>query len=158
MNKENINKIVLVSLCDSFSNQLATRLSQTLDMVFCDTKALVEYELVDKNAMEKLCTPQYLKDCEKKVMKHIASFENVVVSISYDYLIQNFDILKKNAIVLFVELPKVFVKNNGSALDGLAYEQRGGNLKEIADSCISLRKTDIDFALKKVIEILGRVL
>ncbi len=158
MKKENINKIVLVSLCDNFSNQLATALSQTLDMVFCDTNALVEYELVDKNAMEKLCSPQYLKSCERKVLKHIASFENVVVSISYDYLIHNIDVLKYNSAVVFVELPKVFVKNNGDALAILAFDERTKNLKELADVNIAVRKTEIDFISRKIIENLGSVL
>lgn len=158
MNKKNINKIVLVSLCDSFSNELANAMSQTLDMVFCDTNALVEYELVDKKAMEELCTVAYLNKREKQVIKHIASFDNVIVSIPYDYLIRNVEVLRASSAIVFVELSKAFVKEKGSALNLLSYDDRTSNLKELADVSVSIRKTDIEFAQKKVLDSLGRFL
>lgn len=157
MNKKNFNKIVLVSLCDQFSNDLGTALSQDLGMLFCDTKALVEYELVDKKTIEDLCSLEYLQKCERRAIKHIASFENVVVSMGYDYLVRNFNLMRENSIIVFVELSKAFVKENAQPVDFLAYSQRTDDLKTIADTSILLKKTDIDFAMKKVLENLGRL-
>lgn len=156
MNKKNINKIVLVSLCDNFSNQLGNALSQNLGMLFCDTKALVEYELVDKKAIEELCSVEYLRSCERRAIKHIASFENVVVSIDYDYLVRNFNLLKEDSLIVFVELSKTSVKENAQTINFLAYAQRTEDLKVISDHCVPLRKLDVDFAVKKIVQELRR--
>lgn len=158
MNKKNFDKIVLVSLCDNFSDQLGMALSQNLSMLFCDTKALVEYELVDRKAIEDLCSVDYLKNCERRAIKHIASFENVVVSIGYDYLVRNFNLLKENSLIVFVQLTKNFVKENSEPIDLLAYDDRTADLKTIADVCIPMRKTEMNFALGKVLDDLGRLI
>ncbi len=158
MNKKNFDKIVLVSLCDNFTNQLGTAMSQNLGMLFCDTKELVEYELVDKNSVKELCSLDYLKKCEKRTIKHIASFESVVVSINYDYLIRNIDLLKEKGLVVFVELSKSFVKEQGDALSLLAYADRTKNLQDVSDICVSVRKTDIEFVEDKVLQTIGRML
>ena len=52
MNVNKFNKIVIVSLCETFSNDIANLLSQDLGMLFCGTKELVEYELIDIQALE----------------------------------------------------------------------------------------------------------
>lgn len=158
MNRKNFNKIVLVSLCDNFSNELGTALSQNLGMLFCDTKALVEYELVDRHAIEELCSVDYLQKCERNAIKHIASFENVVVSIGFDYLGRNFNLLAENSLIVFVQLSKTFVKEHAEPINSLAYSERTEDLKAIADVCIPIRKTEIDFALEKVLSDLGRLL
>ena len=129
MNKKNFNKIVLISLCDNFSNQVGNSLSQSLDMLFCDARELVEYELVDKKAIEELCSVDYLKQCERKAIKHIASFENVVVSIGYDYLVRNFNLLKENSLIIFVELSKAYVKEHSDTLNFISYSKRNCDLK-----------------------------
>lgn len=152
MNKKNFDKIVLVSLCDDFSNQLGKAISQDLDMVFCDAKELVEYELFDKKAIEELCSVDYLKTRERRVMKHIASFENVVVSISFDYLMRNLHLLHHNSLIVFVKLSKSFVKENGQLVDLIVFEDRTEKLEEAADVCLPVRKTEINFVLEKVIE------
>ena len=110
MNNRDFNKIVIVSLCDSYTKQLGKLLSQNLDMMFCDTKDLIEYELIDRNAIQALCSKEYLEASERKVIDHIASFVNVVVAISYDYLIHNIDILKENSLIVYVKLSKKYVK------------------------------------------------
>lgn len=157
MNKKNFNKIILVSLCDKFSSELGRAVSEDLNMLFCDTKEMMEYELVDRHAIEELCSVDYLKACERKIIKHIASFEGVVVSMDYDYLVRNFNLLEEKSLIIFLQLSKTFVKENADAVSSLAYEGRTDDLKTIADVCISLRKTDIDFALNKVEEELGRL-
>lgn len=152
MNKKNFNKIVLISLCDNFSNQVGNSLSQSLDMLFCDARELVEYELVDKKAIEELCSVDYLKQCERKAIKHIASFENVVVSIGYDYLVRNFNLLKENSLIIFVELSKAYVKEHSDTLNFISYSQRNCDLKSICDVLLPIRKTDIDLVVKKIEE------
>ena len=158
MNKKNFNKIILVSLCDKFSSELGRALSEDVGMLFCDTKEMMEYELVDRHAIEELCSVDYLKACERKIIKHIASFEGIVVSMDYDYLVRNFNLLEEGSVIVFLQLSKTFVKEKADAISSLAYESRTDDLKAIADVCVVLRKTDKDFALEKVEEELGRLL
>lgn len=158
MDIRNFNKIVIVSLCDRFSKDLGKTLSQNLDMIFCDTKELIEYELIDKKAIEKLCTKEYLEKSEKSVISHIASFENVVVAINFDYLTHNIKILKDNSLIVFVDLPKKIVKEKGNVVDFIAFDERTTTLKNIATLTVSVRNTDIDFVCKKVMSGLGGIL
>lgn len=132
-------------------------LSENLGMLFCDTKALVEYELVDRHQIEELCSVEYLQKCERRAIKHVASFENVVVSIGYDYLVRNFNLLEENALIVFVQLTQTFVKENAEEINSIGFADRTADLKTIADVCITLRKTDIDFALEKVLTDLRRL-
>ena len=118
------NKIVIVSLCDNFSNKLGNLLSQSLGMMFCNTEDLIEYELMDKNAIEKICTKQDFDTREAKVIKHIASFENVVVSISLNYLSKHISILRESSIIVFVRLSKKFITENGETVSKLNYDSR----------------------------------
>ena len=61
MERVNFNKIIIVSLCDGYSKELGYKLSQNLGMMFCDSKDLIEYELVDIQALEELCSKDYLQ-------------------------------------------------------------------------------------------------
>lgn len=146
------NKIVLVSLCDKWTSELANMLAQSLDMMFCDTKELIEYELIDKQAIEKMCSKEYLEKSERKVLKHISSFENVLVSINYDYLARHFDLLKDNSMVIYLDIPKSFIKQNANPINFISHNKRSNHLKEISNITITLRKTEQSFVCQKIIE------
>lgn len=158
MNVGKYNKIIVVSLCDSYSKEFGNFISQNLDMIFCDTKDLIEYELIDKKTILSFCTEEYLLLCENRVLRRIASFENVVVSISYDYLVSNLEILKEGSIIVFLNLPKSYIKTNGNVIDLISYQKRTEKLQDISDLSVNIKKTDIDFVFDKVIEKLGRLL
>lgn len=158
MNNRDFNKIVIVSLCDSYSKNIGSFLSQNLDMIFCDIKDLVEYELIDKNAIEELCTKEYLDKAERSVFEHVASFENVVASISYDYLIKNINIIKNNSLIVFLKLSKQYIKENGNLIDKIAYESRTKDLEKLALVTVPIKKTDVEFVNNKVLEKLGGIL
>ena len=155
MNNRDFNKIVIVSLCDSYTKQLGKLLSQNLDMMFCDTKDLIEYELIDRNAIQALCSKEYLEASERKVIDHIASFVNVVVAISYDYLIHNVDILKENSLIVYVKVSKNYVKENANVINFISYDDRTKTLEGLADLTLMLKKQDLDFVCQKLIEKLG---
>lgn len=158
MDIRGFNKIIIVSLCDRFTKNLGKRLSQNLDMIFCDTKDLIEYELIDKKAVEKLCTKDFLEKSERNVLKHIASFENVVVSISYDYLVHNLNILKERSLIVFVSLSKKYIKEKSNSINFISYDERSKKLKEIANLTVNVLNTDLDFVCKKIITQLGGIL
>lgn len=149
------NKIVIVTLCDGYTKSLANLLSQSLDMMFCDTKELVEYELVDKDAIEKLCTKEYLEKSEKKAVKHIASFDNVVVAINYDYLVRHYNLLKDSCLIIYLKLPQNFVREHGNAIDRLVFDDRDVDLKNLANIILNVKKVDIEFVCDKVVKKIG---
>ena len=154
----NFNKIVIVSLCDEFSKKVGKNLSQELGMMFCDTKDLIEYELIDRKAIETLCTKEYLKKSETSVLKRIASFENVVISINFDYLTHNINILKQGSIIVFLKLSKNYVKNNSGTVEYISYEEATQKLTQIATATINIRKTETNFVCEKIIDTRGGIL
>ncbi len=158
MNEQVFNKIVIVSLCDGFSQDLGKMLSQNLHMMFCDAKELVEYELIDKDRLKEISTKEYLDKCEKRAFKHIASFENVVVSIDYDSLIHNFDIFKKHSLIVFVKLGKEFVSKNAQVANVICFQEHTNTLKQLCTICVEVRKTDINFVCDKVLDAIGRII
>lgn len=158
MNDKDFNKIVIVSLCDSYSKKIGKLLSQNLGMIFCDAKDLVEYELIDKDALKEFCTKEYLEKSEKSVFEHIASFENVVVAINYDYLTKNYNILKNKGLIVFLKLTKQFVKDNGNVVDLISYESRTENLENLSTTIVVTKKTELNFVCNKILEKLGGIL
>lgn len=152
------NKIVIVSLCDSWTNELAKALAQSLDMIFCDTKDLIEYELINKDAIIKMCSKEYLEESERRVLKHIASFENVVVGINYDYLAKHVDLLKDNSLIIYLSLPKMFLKQKANPINLISYDKRSNHLRSISNISMILKKIDINYVCLKIIEKLGSLL
>jgi len=158
MNVGKYNKIIVVSLCDTYTKEFGNFLSQNLGMMFCSTKDLIEYELIDKKNILSFCTEEYLLLCENRVLKRIASFENVVVSINYDYLISNLEILREGSVIVFLNLSKNYIKTNGNVVDLISYQKRSETLQNISDLSVNIKKTDLDFVFDKVIEKLGSLL
>lgn len=158
MSENNANKIILVSLCDKWTADVGKMLAQSLGMMFCDVKDLVEYELIDKERIERLCSKEYLVESERKVMRHVASFENVVVAISFDYFTNNQTILKKNALMIFLDAQKKYIEENAGAIAAISYDAREKTAREFTDAVVSVRKTDTEFVCKKIIETLRGLL
>ncbi|MBE7075989.1 MAG: hypothetical protein E7375_02865 [Clostridiales bacterium] len=158
MNTKQFNKIVIVSLCDRYTKKLAKFLSQSLDMMFCDTKDLIEYELIDKKTLKKFASKEYLKNAERSVFRHIASYTNILVNINFDYLVHNIDLLKENSLIIFVRLPKIFIKENSNVIQNIAYDERTKRLEGVCDLTVNVKKLEIDFVARKIIEEIGGIL
>ena len=154
MKNENINKIIVVSLCDRWTAEVAEKLSQFLGVMFCDVEDLVEYELLDKEKLAKVTSEKYLKESEAKVMRHVASFENVVAAISYDYYVNNLNVLKKNALTIFLNVSKKFVSEKGAVANSLAYDDRSKKLDSECDFSLKIVKNEPDFVCEKIIKML----
>ena len=152
------NKIILVSLCDGYTRKVGKILSHDLGMLFCDSKDLLEYELIDRNAIKKFCTHEYLESAETMVFKHIASYENVLVTINYDNLIHNINILKRGSLIVFLKLPHQMVEESGSKINAIAYGNSSKELEKIATLTLIVRKTEEKYVCDKLIDELGGIL
>ncbi len=155
---DRFDKVIVVSLCDKLTKEIAKTLAQCLGMMFCDAKDLVEYELIDRDSLKRFSSKEYLDDAERKVMKHIASFEGVCVAINHDYFVQHSDILKEKSVIVFLNLAKSYVKENSNPIDFIAYDKHTKNLQKLADVVLNVRKTDENFVCLKIIEKLGEML
>lgn len=158
MNTVNFNKIVIVSLCDRFTISLSKSLAQSLQMMFCNTKDLIEYELIDKKELKKFSTKEYLDKAEQSVIKHIASFNNVLVSINFDQLTRNYQLFKENSVIIFVKLPKIYIEEKSNIINKISYDSRTKSLEQIATLTISVKKTQVNFVAEKILEKLGEIL
>lgn len=150
--KSNFNKIVLVSLADNLTKQVASLLSATLGIMFCDAEDLMEYELIDKDNLKKFASKEYLKNAEKKVAKHISSFEDVVVKIGFDFYNHNIETISKNALVIFLDFPKNVTDKTPNRI---AYDKHRLLLENQCDFCISVDNVDIKYITNKILETLG---
>ncbi len=153
--EKGFNKIVIVSLEDDFSRKIGKTLSENLDMMFCDAQDLMEYDLIDKDAIKKFCSEEYLLNAEKKVFQHISSFVNVVVSISFDALTHNFETLKDGSLIVFLKVPRNAIKEK---INKIAYDNRSEELEKISTLTLKVKKLDCNFVCDKVIKAIGGIL
>ncbi|MBP3620088.1 MAG: hypothetical protein J6J24_05485 [Clostridia bacterium] len=158
MKVQSFNKIIIVSLCDKHSKKISKLLSEKLGVIFCDAKELMEYELIDRKAMEQLCSTEYLQAAEKRVIKHISSFENIVVYISYDYFAHHYELLKEKALTIFLSFSRAFAKENSDALSIISFQSRTKRLEELADLSVNIKKTEEEFVCNKIIDQIGGLL
>lgn len=154
---KNFDKIVLVSLCESFTREVARELSKTLEMMFCDASDLLQYQLADRQTLEELWDKAYLDAQEKKVMQQVASFENVVVAANFDLFARHEKILGKNAAVVFVELSNAYVKKFGNKIDAVAYKNRTEKLRNLSNITVKIVKTDTNFVCNKILNALAEI-
>lgn len=151
------NKIVIVSLCEKFSNEIACSISQDLGMLFCCAEDLIEYELIDRKMVEEVASVKYIEKVEKKVLKNLSTYENVLIGMSYLHLLSCQKDLKNSSYVIFLDLPKNFVKENDK-ISFLDYEYRKNTLQTFADLTISVKKLEKDFIKEKILKTLGGLL
>lgn len=156
MNAEKFNKIIIISLFEKFSEEVGNLISHDLGMLFCSAKDLMDYEIIDRKAVEEKCSVAYLKKLEKKVIKQIASFVNVCVSISYERFVENEALFRDNSLVIFIDLPKTYVKTTSTS-DYLRYDERRENLKKLSTISVSVRKIDADSVKEKILSQLGGI-
>ena len=158
MKEREIKKLIVVSLDENFSGSVAYELAQNLGMIFCDAKELLTYQLSDLKVLSEKVSKSYLEKEEKRVLNELASYEDVVVSINFDLLFQNFKAMKNKSMIVFIKLSKTHVKSNGNPIDALAYDSRSQELEQISDITICLKKIDKTFACAKILEMLGGIL
>ncbi len=153
----NYNKIVIVSLYENISSEVAQSLSEDLGMMFCSAKDMLEYELMDEKQLSSKISVDYLKKQEKKVIKQIASFENICVSISYELFIVNYDVFKESSLVVFLDLPKRYIKKNciPSFLD---FADRREKLNQLSNCTIVVHRVEKNNIKNKIIKALRGML
>ena len=157
MEEEKYNKIVVVSLYEKFSTLVAKAMSNDLGMLFCSVRELMAYEIADRKLMEERCSVEYLKKQEQRVLKNLASYENVCISISYERFMQSFSLFQKESAIVFIDLPKTYIKQK-SKISFIRFEERQVRLEQNSTVTIKARKIDVELVKNKILKQLGGIL
>ncbi len=157
MEEKKYNKIVIVSLYEKFSTLVAKNLSNDLGMLFCSARELIAYEIMDRKLVEERCSVEYLKKQEQRVLRNLASYENVCISISYERFIESYELFQKESVIVFIDLPKTYIKQK-SKISFIRFEERQARLEQNSTFSIKVRKVDVDLIKNKILKKLGGIL
>lgn len=157
MEEKKYNKIVIVSLYEKFSTLVAKKISNDLGMLFCSARELIAYEIMDRKLIEERCSVEYLKKQEERVLRNLASYENVCISISYERFMESCELFQKDSVVVFIDLPKTYIKQK-SKISFIRFEERQARLEQNSTFSIKVRKVDVDLIKNKILKQLGGIL
>ena len=157
MTEVDFDKIVIVSLYVRFSTLVAKAIAKDVNMLFCSTRELLAYEIMDRKLVEERCSVDYLKKQELRVIKNLASYENVCISISYERFYENASLFQKNSLIVFIDLPKTYIKQK-SKISYIRFNERRENLIKTSTLSLKVRKVEVESVKIKILKQLGGIL
>lgn len=157
MTEVDFDKIVVVSLYERFSTLVAKAIAKDVNMLFCSTRELLAYEIMDRKLVEERCSVDYLKKQELRVIKNLASYENVCISISYERFYENASLFQKNSLIVFIDLPKTYIKQK-SKISYIRFNERRENLIKTSTLSLKVRKVEVESVKNKILKQLGGIL
>ena len=157
MTEVDFDKIVIVSLYERFSTLVAKAIAKDVNMLFCSTRELLAYEIMDRKLVEERCSVDYLKKQELRVIKNLASYENVCISISYERFYENASLFQKNSLIVFIDLPKTYIKQK-SKISYIRFNERRENLIKTSTLFLKVRKVEVESVKNKILKQLGGIL
>lgn len=153
MEKKEIINILIVSLNDRFSKNIATNLASNLNMFFSDCYELVVYDLINPKEVLEKCGLEYLKRREKNVLENCAEYTNTVFSINFDYIKEHLSIFDKS-LIIYLDLPENKVTKVANKID---YANRSDFLKVTSDIVIKIDKCLIKKTTSMILNKLGEL-
>lgn len=157
MTEADFDKIVIVSLYERFSTLVAKAIAKDVNMLFCSTRELLAYEIMDRKLVEERCSVDYLKKQELRVIKNLASYENVCISISYERFYENASLFQKNSLIVFIDLPKTYIKQK-SKISYIRFNERRESLIKTSTLSLKVRKVEVESVKIKILKQLGGIL
>lgn len=80
-------------------------LADFLGLKFCDVDEMIEYDLVDKQKMIKLCGKEYYNQKEKSVLKRLADFDDVLLFVTTELFLSNEN-------YQFIDMPRYYLSTS----------------------------------------------
>ena len=157
MTEVDFDKIVIVSLYERFSTLVAKAIAKDVNMLFCSTRELLAYEIMDRKLVEERCSVDYLKKQELRVIKNLASYENVCISISYERFYENASLFQKNSLIVFIDLPKTYIKQK-SKISYIRFNERRESVIKTSTLSLKVRKVEVESVKIKILKQLGGIL
>lgn len=152
---ENCDKIniLIISLNDKFSKNVASLLADKLDMFVADCHQMIVYDLINPKHVLETCGIEYYKQRERSVLKRCAEFNNTILSIDFDLFKENFAFFNRS-LIIFLWLPEERISKVVNKID---FENRNNFISKIADQTIYQDKFMVVQSVKKIINKLGEI-
>lgn len=156
--------LVLVSLFDKATKEIATKLAREYDLYFADVGDILEYNLYNADEIEKNCGIDYLNKLKKNAIKEIGSYENTLISVPYGLFVSEnnakyfekyativFLDFKKSALEKYIEKATLTQKNlNELKVMLIAFDETRKICKELSHVKIDLAKVEFEVNYKKI--------
>lgn len=100
--------LLLVSLFDKGTKEIASKLAKEYDLYYADVNDLLEYNLYNAKEIEKNCGLEYLNKLKRNALKEIGTYENTLISVPYGIFASenNSKYFDKYATIVFLDFKK----------------------------------------------------
>lgn len=151
--------ILLVGLDYGFVGNVACELAYDNDKFFLDVNKLLEYSLMDYEKIKIVCGIEYLEREKRKIIKSIKNYENTIINIPYDYLLdEELKHLFKDEYIVYLNLNKDVLKNlnrekesdNNLNLELLVNTELNDFISKIANLTVIVSTNDVSTIVKTV--------
>ena len=136
--KEFKQSILVVCLNEIAGQEIAHSLADSLNMLYANSKEIVDYEVFDSQSVIEKCGVEYFEKKEKNALKHISRYSNVVISVGYEYFVKGFDFFKNTCNFVYVRAKKKQLDPNDK-INELAFEERDDELMEKCEFIVALK-------------------
>lgn len=98
--------ICIIGLATNFTKAISKLLSDKLEMFYADVNDLLKFDLLDIKEVEKVSGKDYILKQETSKVKTVSTYENTVITVSYNSLVQNknYEFFKPNTLVIYAKL------------------------------------------------------
>ena len=162
--------IVFICELDNYSKNVAKLLSEKLEMFYVSVDEMVEFELGDEQHILKTlgstAGQKYIEDCEDRVVKNVAGFENTVICINPATMFtrDNLEKLKETSYTVYLQIsPQYFpvrAKFSNDAYDkefnDISFTDRDKMYVDSSDIVLNCCKYKENKASKKLIKVITK--
>lgn len=155
MKKNNVpSSLMFVCLDEDYRGLCSKNVSDELGLYYANCRDLIAYDLIERDNVRDVCGVEYLKKRERKVIKDISRYENVLIDIDFDTLFNNVELFKDNCVIVYLFLEKEKIDKEKNPIDLISFEERDDYLSQNCDFKIKINKT-IENDLEKIFTSLG---
>ena len=105
--------ICFVCLNKNLANQYGQELANILDMFFADVNGIMQYNLIDDNMLG-YAGKEYFDLQQKKTLKQLANYENVLLTCSLDILNyhEQWKLISEKCVMVYLKYSKEDLEND----------------------------------------------
>lgn len=116
-----MQNVLLVGLIDRDVKEIALILSERINFFYLNCEDMIVYSLLEPKKMEAVCGKQYLDEQEKLVVSSLNSYENTLISMSYETFANNLSVISQSNLIVYLRLTELAfakrfeeIKKNGT--------------------------------------------
>lgn len=101
--------ICIIGLATNFTKTISKLLSDKLEMFYADVNDLLNFDLLDIKEVEKVSGKDYILKQETSKVKTVSTYENTIITVSYNSLVQNenYEFFKPNTLIIYAKLTPI---------------------------------------------------